>query len=275
MAYPTLLVHLELGHSNTSLLQVARTAAAHFDARVVGIAASQPFSMMMGDGYACSSTIESDMGKIADEAKMAEEEFSHAFSTSENSTEWRSTVLGVSIASIVAREARSADLIMTGAAVREVFDTQRHVNRGDLLMLAGRPLLVVPESPSTPTTDNILIAWKDTREAQRAVLDALPLLKRATCVAIVELTTESRLAGARDRLGDVVRWLKRHDIDVAPLAVVSLGDDSRQLNDIAREQAAGTIVAGAYGHSRLREWIFGGVTRELLSPVSCCSFLSH
>ena len=275
MAHPTMLVHLKLGQLNTSLLRIVRETAARFDAHVIGIAASQPFAMMPGDGYASGNSIESGTEEIADEMRTAEAEFGRAFSTSKNSTEWRSTVLGGPIADVVAREARSADLIITGTTAREGFDAQRHVNRGDLLMLAGRPLVIVPESSSTPILDNILIAWKDTRGAQRAVLDALPLLRRATCVTIVELTTESRIAGTRDGLGDVVRWLKRHDIDAAPMAVTSLGDDSRQINDIAREQATDTIVAGAYGHSRLREWILGGVTRELLSPLNCCSFLSH
>lgn len=239
------------------------------------MAASQPFAMPLGDGYVCGNSIQSDMDEIDGEMRTAEAAFPHALSGLANGIEWRSPVLGGSIADVVAREARSADLIMTGATVHETFDTQRHVNRGDLLMRAGRPLLIVPESPSTLTIGNILIAWKDTREAQRAVLDALLLLRRATCVTMVELTTESRLAGARDRLGDVVRWLKRHGIDVAPMAVVSSGDDTKQLSDIAHERSADTIVAGAYGHSRLREWVLGGVTRELLSPTNFCSFLSH
>ena len=111
-------------------------------------------------------------------------------------------------------------------------------------------------------------------EARRAILDAVPLLKRAAYVSLVEITTDAKLAEAHYRLTDVARWLKRHDIHVEFSATVSQGNDAKQL-DAASKQAADVIVAGAYGHSRLREWAFSGMTRELLRPSALCSFLSY
>jgi len=275
MAYPTLLVHLELGHWNNGLLQVACEMANESDAHVVGITGCQPFSMTLGEGYVYGDFFESGSVQLVAQEKEMEATFRQAFSSSVRSLEWRSTTQCVSIADYVAQAGCGADLIMTSGIPAESFDAQRHLNRGDLLMIAGRPLLVVPEKVSSPTVKNVMIAWKDTREARKAVLDALPLLKRAAFVTIVELTTEARLAAARDQLGDIARWLERHDVNVEPNATVSYGDDARQLEVIAVEQGAELTVAGAYGHSRLREWAFGGITRDLLVPSSRCSFLSH
>lgn len=274
MAYTTLLVHLELGHSNAGLLQVARETAARFDAHVIGITGSQPFELNIREGDG-EDFIESSIDEIAGEVRAAEATFREALASGVRSVEWRSTALCASIADFVADAARGADLILTGATTYELADAQRHANRGDLLMRAGRPLLVVPQAPVVSTVGNVLIAWKDTREARRAVLDALPLLKRAAYVTLVELTTDANLAEAHDRLTDVARWLKRHDIHAEVRATVSQGNDPKQLDAIANEQAADVIVAGAYGHSRLREWAFGGMTRELLRPSARCAFLSH
>jgi nucleotide-binding universal stress UspA family protein len=94
-------------------------------------------------------------------------------------------------------------------------------------------------------------------------------------VTVVEIAPEEDLASARTHLEDVVGWLKRHDILAKPLASVAKRDDARQLDAIARELGADLVVAGAYGHSRMREWVLGGVTRDLLLGADRCSLVSH
>ena len=74
---------------------------------------------------------------------------------------------------------------------------------------------------------------------------------------------------------DVVGWLERHGVVAETLACRSIGEDATRLNDIAQEQNADLIVAGAYGHSRLREWVLGGVTCDLLLRADRCSLVSH
>ena len=73
----------------------------------------------------------------------------------------------------------------------------------------------------------------------------------------------------------MVAWLRWHDVVAEPLVLASNGDDVGVLNAIAQELAADLIVAGAYGHSRLREWVLGGVTRDLLLRANRCSLVSH
>ena len=119
------------------------------------------------------------------------------------------------------------------------------------------------------------MAWKDTREARRAALDALPPLKIAEKVIVVEVVPGDGKAEAELRTDDVVGWLDRHGIAAEAIVYAPDGSDHRRQHDIALEQQAGSIVAGAYGHSRLREWIIGGVTRALLDDPACCTLLAH
>src|ERR1700722_8444083 len=131
-------------------------------------------------------------------------------------------------------------------------------------MQVARPVLVVPAAADELKLEQAVIGWKDTRETQRAVFDALPLLKKSTHVTVVEICAEDETAAARTRVEDVVGWLKWHGVVAESHASPSTGDDASLLNAIAREQGANIIVAGAYGHSRLREWVLGGVTRDIL-----------
>ncbi len=275
MRYATVMVHLELGRSNSEVLRVALDLAKRLHSRVVGIAACQPLEMTLGDSYVSGDLIEQGSEEISAEMKLAEEEFRKATDGSFAHAEWRSTTMYPSIASYVAHESRCADLIVTGIASNSFFDAQLQVRTDDLVMQAGRPILIVPAAAEYITLKNILIGWKDTRETRRAIIDALPLLKAANYVALVEITTEGEMSTAHSDLADVSNWLKQHGIVADPIVSESLGDDSKRLQTVAYEQSADVIVAGAYGHSRLREWAFGGMTKDLLRPKKFCSFLSH
>jgi nucleotide-binding universal stress UspA family protein len=143
-----------------------------------------------------------------------------------------------------------------------------------LVMRIGRPMLVVPPEAEYLKLGNVVVAWKDTPEARRAVADALPLLHRAKDVTVVEVIEENgNRAAAQTRVGDVAAWLGRHAITAAG-RVVNSTDEMQEL-DTLWQSACDLMVAGAYGHSRFREWVFGGVTRNLLTRSRHCSLLSH
>ena len=275
MTYGTLMVHLELGRSNAGLLQITGDLAERFHASVIGIAACQPMQIVYGDGFISGDIYEQDRQELDKEMKAAEAEFRSALQTRAVTLEWRSTVMFTLLSDYLAREARSADLIITGIASGDLFDSSRSVNTGDLVMRAGRPVLVVPSAASKVKLDRVVVGWKDTREARRAVSDALPLLKGASHVAVVEIAVEEELAAARTQIEDVAGWLNRHGIKAECLTSPSTGDDATALYAVAQDQGADLIVAGAYGHSRLREWALGGVTRDLLLRANWCSLLSH
>lgn len=275
MTYGTLMVHLELGRSNAGLLQIAGDLAERFHAGVIGIAACQPMQLVYGDSFISGDIYEQDRQELDKEMKAAEAEFRRALQMRAVTLEWRSTVMFTLLSDYLARESRSADLVITGIASGDLFDSSRSVNTGDLVMRAGRPVLVVPAAAGKVKLDRVVVGWKDTREARRAVSDALPLLKGASHVAVVEIAVEEELAAARTQIEDVAGWLNRHGIKAECLTSPSTGDDATALYAMAQDQGADVIVAGAYGHSRLREWALGGVTRDLLLRANWCSLLSH
>jgi nucleotide-binding universal stress UspA family protein len=272
----TLMVRLELGQSNAGLLQIAGNLAERLQASVIGIAARQPLLVSYGDGYMSADIIEQDRKDFEKEIREAEAEFRIALQARVSDLEWRSAMIFASLSDYLANQARSADLVITGVdRSGSLFDSSRRVNVGDLVMQAGRPVLIVPASADKLNLERALIGWKDTRETRRAAFDALPLLQKAAHVTVVEIAAGEELAAAGAHLRDVVGWLKRHGVVAESIASPSTGDDATRLNAIADEQRADLIVAGAYGHSRLREWVLGGVTRDLLLRAARCSFVSH
>ncbi len=180
-----------------------------------------------------------------------------------------------SLADYVACEARSADLVITGVDQASLLESSSRVSASELVMLVGRPVLIVPASLDTLKFERVLVGWKDTREARRAILDALPLLKKAAHVSVVEIADDEECNAARARIDDVAGWLARQGVTAQTMTFPPAGDDARRLDAIAQEQAADVIVAGAYGHSRVREWVFGGVTRDLLLAADRCTLVSH
>jgi nucleotide-binding universal stress UspA family protein len=142
-------------------------------------------------------------------------------------------------------------------------------------MRAGRPVLIVPAGAKTIDLEDVVVGWRDRRETRCAVADALPLLRLAERVTVVEIEADAELTEARARLDDVVAWLGRHGVAAKALAAPASGVDVVMLEATAREQHAGLLVAGAYGHSRLLEWVFGGVTCDLLLHPGLCTLLSH
>lgn len=276
MTYRTLMAHLELGRSNANLLAIAGELAQRFDAGVIGIGICQPMQIIYSEGYVPADLIVEDREQREKEVATAEAEFRKTLQGRVGRLEWRSAVTPDPLADYLAREARSADLIITGVDHNvSVFDHSRHVAIGDVVMHVGRPILVVPAAASEVNFDSVMVGWKDTRETRRAIADALPFLQKAARTAVVEIVAEPELEAARERLGDVVRWLGLHGVTAEPIARKSTGEDAHQLHAVALERKAGVIVAGAYGHSRVREWVLGGVTRDLLLRAGRCALVSH
>ena len=168
MTYATLMVRLEPGRSNAGLLRIARGLAERFHAGVIGIAACQPMRIIYSEGYIPGEIIDDDRGEREMEIKAAEAEFRSVLQAGIGNLEWRSTITSEPLSDYLAGEARSADLFITGVDQdASVFDTSRHVDVADLVMQAGRPVLIVPASADDLTPDRVLVGWKDGRESDR------------------------------------------------------------------------------------------------------------
>ena len=276
MAYKTLMVHVKLGHANRDLLGVTFSLASALDVHVIGIAACQPTPIVNSDGYSPGVFVEADLAEIHREINVAECEFRATFDKRAASVEWRSAVVYESIADYLARESGSADLVITSGLSFDPHDTARPEKPGDLVMQAGRPVLVVPRATKTLKLDRIVVAWKNTREARRALADALPLIKIAKQVTVLELAKESERTRVSTQLSEICCWLKTHGITASPeFVALGKGDHAYQLDVAIRNIDADLVVAGAYGHSRFREWALGGVTRDLMLQANYCALLSH
>lgn len=149
----------------------------------------------------------------------------------------------------------------------------------DVALSTGRPILVTPFSPGPTRTGNrILVAWNARREATRAVNDALPLLSRAESVTVLVVNPEKwTIAPHGEEPGaDIALHLARHGVTVQIEVILSEGASVAEvLRAKAREIGADLIVMGAYGHTRARELILGGVTRDILQEMTVPVFMSH
>ncbi len=276
-----LMVRLAPGAPNQAVLELTADLAARLGAsRVIGISARQPMQIYGGpEMYVPPELVNWDREQMAGELEAAEKEFRSALGSKVPAVEWRSTVVTYgSIADYVARQMRAADLLVT-AAEEERFDLDRsrHVNAADLVLRAGKPVLIAAAAERKVDLRTVVVAWKEAREARRAVQDALPLLALADRVVVVAIAASADLADARTRTQDVANWLAEHKIKASARAVVAAESDAAQLRNIASdlELDAGLVVGGGYGHTRLREWVLGGVTRDLLLRPARCALVAH
>ncbi len=275
MTYSTLLVHLQSGQSNTSLLTAAAQFADRFKAHVIGIAACQPMMVVSGDGTICGDVFADDQRQITADLDTAQAEFRGSLNGHGTSLEWRSEITIEAPARFLALHARSADLIMTGSMPADTFNLSRAANSGSLVMEAGRPVFIAPTEALPMRFEGALVAWKDTRECRRATADALPLLQQTSRVTVLEIVAIDDFDAAHVRVRDVAAWLQRHGVMADGQVERATGSDVHQLHAAADERDADVIVAGAYGHSRLREWVIGGVTRDLLLECRRGVLVSH
>jgi nucleotide-binding universal stress UspA family protein len=275
MPYSSLMVHLDLYQSNDARLHVAGDLAEQFDAKLIGIASCQPQPTVYADGSFARGLVEKLRAEAEEKLSSLERRFNTAFQNRIKDLEWRSAFAAP--VDFIAHEARSADLVITGAdRSGALSDPMWRLDPSELVMKLGRPMMVVPPEVDRLKLASVVVGWKDTREARRAVVDALPLLQRAKEVTVVEIIEkDGDRAAAGRRVADVAAWLGRHQVDACHMVPTLRGDAVEQLTTHASDIEADIIVAGAYGHTRMREWIFGGVTRNLITKSNRCSILSH
>lgn len=283
--YKTLLVHAEEAGADARL-RLAATLADRFDAMLIGLAAGEAAPPVLSDPMGADGELIAEVLKIGREEvgvelAAAEQRFlTLAQDRPDRRTAWHA-VFDYPAAAL-AREARVTDLLIIGRdrerLRRGVF---RSAEPGDVLMQAGRPVLVVPPGMHEVAARQVVLAWKDTREARRAASDAMPFLRQAEHVLVLEICAkgsgQNELEQARKHVNDVAAWLERHGVVHVTPEAVALGEDTAtdQILLAAEQRRADLVVAGGYGHARMREWVFGGVTRGLLHHCPKCCLLSH
>jgi nucleotide-binding universal stress UspA family protein len=271
-SFATMMVHLDVTRDCESRVQLALALADRFQATLIGVAglALRP-AFAAGGVVVYHEPTEPDCRAVSARLDDMGRRF-HAKGRHLKQVEWR-TALELPY-ELVSREARAADLVIVGTrhSGGNVHDL---VDPGAILLRSGRPVLVVPDVVALLQLRRVVVAWKDTRECRRAVRDAVPFLQQAKDILIVGID-EGQSEAAKRNLSDVAEYLRRHRVVVArEVWRRARGLIASELLHIVREEGADLIVAGGYGRSRLDEWIFGGVTHELLASSPVCCMLSH
>lgn len=275
MSYKTMLAVIqgetEAGHLIDSAIQLAERFRSHligFHPELVQVsyamAAGFPDAEFLRDATERSvrttKTLAADFGRRLEATKL-----SSAWATMES-------MPGDTSAGAL-RLARSVDLVLASQP-----DPASEAPETDVLLHdSGRPVLVFPRNkPINPALKRIVIGWNGSKEAARAVFDALPLLKEAEFVEVLVVDPEERRPGGTQQGEGIAATLARHGITANRVAAQKgRGSVEEAIVDHCDIAKADLLVLGAYGHSWLREFLFGGVTRDVLDNAPIATFMSH
>jgi nucleotide-binding universal stress UspA family protein len=256
--------------------EYAIAVAKMFGAKVTGIAfVYDPVIPDAGFGGIPADVIEMQRAEQTAAAKAAIDRFDAATRTAGVPAQSRSidgTFGGA--ASEFGRIARRFDVAVVGQAQREHGASEELMIEGALFE-SGRPVIVVPYIQRAGLTlEHVVVCWDGGRTAARATADALPFLKRAKKVEILvveEARKQSQVTGAR-----LSEHLARHGVavEVKRVARAGIGVEAAILSHAA-DTGADFLVMGGYGHSRLREFVWGGVTRSILTSMKVPVLMSH
>ena len=172
----------------------------------------------------------------------------------------------------VTSHARYHDLVVVGIGPD---DTTMQETTEAAIFGSGRPTLLVPDSSVPATFEHVMIAWDGSRVAARAVSDARDFLQRAQTITIASVTDEKPLPHD-DPDNRLAEYFTRHDIEATVAQVQGRGHPiAETLQEHAREIGAGMLVMGAFGHSRIRDFVLGGATNGILKDLRLPVLLSH
>ena len=282
MALKDILVHLDTTPRSALRLAVAAGLAARHGAHLTGVHVIDIPSANYFYGAAMPfvpANPEEIVGRIRAEATQAaapvEQAFRDCLSRAGIEGEWR--LVEGNPPSTVALHARYADLIVVGQPNQDAPQDSDAVTV-TTVMTSGRPVLAIPFAGEYPVIgEHVLIAWNASREAARAVNDALPLIVGAKKVTILAINPQRGLGGHGDvPAADISLHLARHGVKAEAAHTVARDiSDGEALLSYAADIGADLLIAGAYGHSRAREMVFGGVTRTLIAEMTVPVLLSH
>ena len=270
MSYKTVLTHVEPGWGSERALHTAAQVARAFSAHLVGVGAEAlpQVAYTVGDG----GFIQAARDQIDVDLASAQALFRAQAGVASGSTWIAECVPPVDC---VIRHARAADLVVARRS-RGPSSPDCLCNAADLILGGATPVLIASDDPAPFNCKRVLIAWRDDREARRALWDAMPFLKQAEQVMLATVRPEAETPEAEAELREIAQRLKRHAIGAAiDVLAAGHGGPSSKLIDAAHQFKADLIVSGAYSHARLREWVLGGVTQDLLDRCSKTVLFSH
>jgi len=284
MSFKDILVALDTARPARGRVELAAALAERFDAHLIGLYPTLPAEAPGRRGYfdyfdrsLIDPLYREYQQKIAADGDAAQRLFEEIASRRGLSAEWR-TAAGYP-SEITALHGRYADLIVLGQPDPE--DTQAMLTRPlpqEVVLAVGRPILVVPYAGTWEEIGrHVLVGWDSSREATRAINDAMPLLAGAEAVTVLAVDPAGGLAGHGEVPGaDIALHLARHGVEATIESTVSAGIGAgNTLLSRASDLGADLLVMGAYGHSRVRELLLGGATRTVLESMTLPVLMAH
>lgn len=276
MSYKTIVAYLSRTDGVRDVMNVALPLARKHSGHLVGVHVYSGVPVVGTIGAQVpAEIIEQYAQSMREDADAIGAAFNKCVDGETLQTEWRrqeQKVIGTDILNMISEQVRCSDIVVMGQA-----DSEQRVGEltADIILSAGRPVIVVPEkAPETDLSGKVLVAWDGSREAARAAFDALPLLKLAKSVIIA--TIQKHKTSAVDSGGaDFALCLARHGVKAEATTVKAKGSTHQALAELAADKDCELIVMGCYGHSRLRERLFGGATRGMLQKMSLPVLMSH
>jgi nucleotide-binding universal stress UspA family protein len=278
MTYKTILIRVDDTPQWAGQFELAAGLAADFGGHLVGMCLMRRPEL---PGYIRSAEIAEMIAERSraaeDRVKASRQMFLDRIAKAGLSGECR--IVEGEVQDLAAVHGRYADLLIVGQADVNLPDASTRMEEiQSVIFAAGRPLLLVPYAGKFKTLGkNVFVAWNASREATRAVTDALPLLQRAGKVTVMVVRPRADARAHGDIPGaDIAAYLARHGVKVEVMAEEGEGIDVGDLI-LSRVADLGSdlIVMGAYSHSRLRQWVLGGATRTLLESMTVPVLMSH
>lgn len=280
MGYKTILVSLNEVARLPQLLEAAKQLGTTFGAFVSGFYVIPSVQFYPSVGYeAMPQFFDGNQIHFKDNAKQVQESFEKAMAAEGLSYDFQ-LVNGATanVSDEVIARGHSADLILLSAANVDAPAGVEPDFVEQVVMAAGRPVMILPLKGELKfDLSSVVIGWNRGREAARAAFDAMPLLQKAKSVSVVRLDPQRAPALEGKVVGiNLAESLSRHKVKTEVVNIPSPSSDAGQsLLAIASERGAGLIVMGAYGHSRLREFIFGGATIHVMANLDRPVLMSH
>jgi nucleotide-binding universal stress UspA family protein len=275
MAIKTILVHLADDQDCPTRLATAVRLAKRHGAHLVALYITRPLDLPIEVAGRAASLpfLEERAAKAEAVAAAVEAEFRGACERQNLTYDW--IMQESDHLDALSQHAHAADLIVVSRGPDEHFEDRFRLRLAEeLVMTTGLPILALPPGlPAVEIGRRVLVGWKPTREAVRALRDARPILARAEAVFLttVRPTSEDAVATL-----EIQQYLERHGIPIQTLDVdEAAGGIGPTLLATAETHACDLLVTGAYGHNRLREMILGGVTRQLVRQSRLPLLLSH
>ncbi len=279
MSYKTILVHLHDKDRAHRLLEAAIPLARASGAHLVGLTVLPPYVIIpAGDGAGMSVTIDEHRTAYKADMQTMKQTFEALTKRQTFVAEWREDDADLgTVPGVVIDHARTADLIIASQKSRDWSLSELTEAPERLGLECGRPVILVPNKGEFRLPpQRVTIAWNGRREAARAVFDALPLLKAAAAVNVLSINpgmdaTTGDLPGA-----EICATLSRHGVKCEATSAVAIDPDvGVEIQRLAKAFGSDLLVMGCYGHSRLREFILGGASRDVLGQMSLPVLMSH